>query len=43
MFFDDEDTEDEALKPDPVIDANDIGEDGIRIGEGTDPIEHNVS
>ena len=33
---------DDDQTPDPVIDANDIGDDGTRIGEGTDPIEDNL-
>lgn len=28
---------------DPVIDANNLGEDGTAFGEGTDPIESNIT
>ena len=43
MHYDDEPKEDEQSNlPDPVIDANDIGEDGKRIGEGKDSVEKDV-
>ncbi len=37
--FDDGDDDQNDDTPDPVIDANNLGEDGTRIGEGHDPIE----